>query len=94
MNYYALFYYVVDDFVSRRSPYRSEHLRFAREANVRGELLLAGAMDDPTDSARLFRTAEKRVVEDFARCDPYVINGLVGRWEVRQWTVVIGNEPR
>ena len=30
---------------------------------------------------------------NFARSDPYVRNGLVTRWEVRSWTVVIGNEP-
>jgi len=94
MNYYALFYYVVDDFVSRRSPYRDEHLRLAREANRRGELLLAGALSDPADQALLvFRAPEKSVVEDFARDDPYVTNGLVTRWEVRSWTVVIGHEP-
>jgi hypothetical protein len=94
MNYYALFYYVVGDFVSRRSPYRDVHLRLAREANRRGELLLAGALSDPADEALLvFRAAEKSVVEDFARNDPYVTNGLVTRWEVRPWTVVIGNEP-
>ena len=93
MNYYALFYHVVDDFIARRSPYRDEHLRLAREANLRGELILAGAMDDPPDSALLvFRTAGKAVVEDFARHDPYVTNRLVTRWEVRSWTVVIGNK--
>ncbi len=48
-NYYALFYYVVDDFTSRRSPYRDDHLRLAREAHRRGELLLAGAFSDPPD---------------------------------------------
>ncbi len=94
MSYYALFYYVIDDFVSRRSPYRQEHLRLAGEANRRGELLLAGALDDPPDGALLvFRTAQKSVAEDFARNDPYVIHGLVARWEVRPWVVVIGNEP-
>jgi uncharacterized protein YciI len=94
MPYYALFYYVVEDFVSRRSPYRDEHLRLARESNHRGELLLAGAFSDPPDRALLvFRAPERSVVEDFARKDPYVTNGLVPRWEVRAWTVVIGNEP-
>ncbi len=94
MKYYALFYYVVDDFVSRRAPYRDEHLRLAREAHRRGELLLAGALGDPSDRALLvFRTLESAVVEDFVRNDPYVTNGLVTRWEVRPWTVVIGNEP-
>jgi hypothetical protein len=41
----------------------------------------------------VFRVAERSVVEDFARRDPYVIKGLVTRWEVRSWAVVIGPEP-
>ncbi len=32
------------------------------------------------------------MVEEFARNDPYVLNGLVTRWEVRPWAVVIGDE--
>ena len=94
MNYYALFYDVIDDFVSRRSAYRDEHLRLAREAHARGELLLAGALSDPADRALLvFLAPESIVAEEFARRDPYVTNGLVTRWEVRPWTVVVGNEP-
>lgn len=94
MNYYALFYYVVDDFVARRSVHREEHLRLAREAHQRGELLLAGALSDPVDRALLvFRAPNISVVEDFSRHDPYVKSELVIRWEVRPWTVVIGNEP-
>ena len=94
MTYYALLYYVVDDYISRRAVYRDEHLRRVREAHRRGDLLLAGAFDDPTDRALLiFRTRDRSVVEDFARADPYVTGGLVTRWEVRPWNVVIGNEP-
>jgi uncharacterized protein len=94
MEYYALFYEVVDDFVSRRAPYRTEHLRLAQEACARGDLLLAGALADPTDRALLvFRVESRRIVEDFASKDPYVTKGLVVRWQVRPWTVVIGNEP-
>lgn len=87
-------YYVVDDYVSRRAAFREEHLRLAREANQRGELILAGALSDPTDRALLvFRAPDSSVVENFVRNDPYVTNGLVTRWEVRSWAVVIGNEP-
>lgn len=94
MNYYALLYYVVDDFVTRRAAYREEHLRLVREAHRRGELLLAGAFTDPADRALLvFRAPDRSVAEDFARNDPYVTRGLVTRWEVRPWAVVIGNEP-
>ncbi|MBI1873104.1 MAG: hypothetical protein HYS05_04340 [Acidobacteria bacterium] len=84
-------YDVVDDFVSRRSPYRTEHLRIALEANHRGELVLAGALGDPPDGALLIFCAQGRsVVEEFARRDPYVINGLVPRWQIKPWNVVIG----
>jgi uncharacterized protein YciI len=94
MNYYALFYYVVEDFVARRAAYREEHLRLVREAHRRGELLLAGALTDPADRALLvFRAPDRSVAEDFARNDPYVTRGLVTRWEVRPWAVVTGSEP-
>ena len=94
MKYYALFYYVVDDFVARRAAYREEHLRLAQEAHRRGELLLGGALADPADRALLiFRAPGRSVAEEFARNDPYVLRGLVTRWEVRPWSVVIGNDP-
>ena len=93
MKYFALFYHVVDDFVARRTAYREEHLRLAREAHRRGELLLAGAFTEPADGALLvFRTAERSAVEEFARNDPYVTSGLVSRWEIRPWAVVIGGD--
>lgn len=92
MKYYALIYYVVDDYVIRRTDFREEHLRLANEANKRGELLLGGAFTDPADRTLLiFYVNEKSVVEDFVKHDPYVINGLVTRWEIKNWNVVIGS---
>jgi len=40
---------------------------------------------------RAFRGDDKSVAEDFAKADPYVANGLVTRWYVREWTTVIGD---
>jgi uncharacterized protein YciI len=93
MKYFALFYDVVEDYVARRAVFREEHLRLAREAHRRGELVLAGALTDPADRALLvFRAADRSAVEEFARNDPYVVNGLVTRWEVRPWAVVVGGD--
>ena len=93
MNYYALIYELVDDMVNRRVPFRDEHLRLAREARERGELVLAGALSEPVDSALLvFHVDDKSKVEAFARKDPYVLNGLAKKWQVRPWNVVAGNE--
>jgi uncharacterized protein YciI len=95
MAYYALFYDAIDDFIARRGAYRDEHLRLARDAHARGELVLAGALVDPADGALLiFQGESPAAAEAFARQDPYVKNGLITNWRVRNWTVVVGNEPR
>jgi uncharacterized protein YciI len=94
MRYFALFYDVVDDFVERRAMYRETHLRRAQAAYDRGEILLAGALGMPPDRALLiFRGNDRSIADAFARADPYVVNGLVTRWEVQPWAVVIGDEP-
>jgi uncharacterized protein len=91
MPYFALIYELIDDYLPRRAAFRQEHLGLAAAAHQRGEIVLGGAFADPPDRALLiFQAAERGVVESFARKDPYVLNGLVKRWEVRPWTVVIG----
>jgi uncharacterized protein YciI len=90
--HYLLFYDVVPDYVERRRPHRDRHLRYARAAHARGELLLGGALANPADGAVLwFQGDSPRVAEQFAESDPYVTNGLVTAWRVREWTTVIGD---
>ncbi len=90
--HYILFYDVVEDFVTKREPFRAAHLELARRAHQRDELVLAGALADPVDGAVLvFQGSSPDVAEAFARSDPYVTNGLVTRWRVRKWTAVIGD---
>ncbi len=91
MHYYVLIYTTAEDYLERRTQFREEHLAYAQAAHARGELLLAGALADPADSAVLiFRTEDASTVEEFARNDVYVRNGVVTSWKVRPWTVVIG----
>lgn len=89
--HYLLMYDVVPDYLQRRVALRAEHLALGREAVARGELVLGGALADPADGAvLLFRGESPAVAERFAAADPYVRNGLVTRWRVREWTTVIG----
>jgi uncharacterized protein YciI len=83
-------YTLADDYLERRAALREEHLGLARAAHERGELLLAGALPDPYDRALLVWTAPRDVVERFAEQDPYVVQGLVTGWTVREWNVVVG----
>lgn len=90
--HYILFYDVVDDYVERRAPFREAHLKLAREAHERGEIVLAGALADPVDGAVfIFRGESPEAAEAFAVADPYVKNGIVKAWRVRKWTTVIGD---
>ena len=89
--YYILFYKTVENYIERRAPYRDAHLAYANAAHERGELVMAGALDEPADSAVLvFKGEGPSAAEKFAQNDPYVKDGLITEWKVRPWTVVIG----
>ncbi|MGA2991975.1 MAG: YciI-like protein [Candidatus Korobacteraceae bacterium] len=89
--HYLLFYELVDGYVEKRAPFREQHLKYARQAFERGELVLAGALSDPVDGAVLvFRGPTPQFAEAFAKSDPYVVNGLIKSWRVRKWVTVIG----
>lgn len=92
MKHFLLFYEVSADYLERRPQSRAEHLRLAWEAQERGEIVIAGALADPPDGAVLmFQGEDKSAAERFAQADPYVANGLVSRWYVREWTTVVGD---
>jgi uncharacterized protein YciI len=89
--HYLLFYEYVDNILEKRGPFRSAHLGAAWKSHDNGELVLGGAYANPVDGALLlFKADSPAVVEEFAKTDPYVLNGLVKRWHVREWTTVAG----
>ncbi len=89
--HYILFYEVADDYIERRAAFRAVHLALATQAHQRGEMLLAGALADPADGAVfIFNGPTPAAAEAFAQSDPYVLNGLVKSWRVRNWNTVIG----
>ena len=92
MKHFLLFYDVADDYLEKRGTYRNQHLEKAWASHGRGELLLGGALTDPIDTALLmFRGESSEVAENFAKSDPYVTNGLVRSWKVREWATVAGD---
>jgi len=93
--HYLLLYDYVPDIVERRGPHRAAHLAHARAAVDRGDLVLGGALANPVDGAVLLFTSDSpAMVEAFAQIDPYVLNGLVSRWRVREWTTVVGADAQ
>lgn len=90
--HFLLIYELADDYLERRAGFRDEHLQLAWDAQQRGEIVIAGALAEPADQAvLLFSCESKEPVERFAEADPYVTNGLVTSWRVRQWNTVVGD---
>ena len=91
--HYLLFYTVAGDYLARRAAFRKAHLEHAWRAAEKGDLVLGGALANPPDAAiLLFQGDSPAAAEAFAREDPYVRNGVVVSWRVREWTTVAGRE--
>ena len=89
--HYLMFYEGAEGYAEKRMPFRAAHIAYARAAAARGELVLGGALAGPADGAVLvFRGSSPDVAESFAKNDPYVVNGVVRSWRVREWTTVVG----
>ena len=89
---YLLFYEAASDYLERRGAFRAEHLALAWAAQAKGHLVLAGALANPADGAVFhFRGESPAAAEEFANADPYVRNGLVTHWRIREWTTVVGD---
>ena len=50
MPYFVLSYEVVDDFVNKRTPFRPAHLKEVRDAHERGDIVMAGALGEPSEA--------------------------------------------
>jgi len=94
MKHFLLIYDYVPDYLERRTAYRPAHFALAQAATDRGDLFLAGACTDEglPIGVLVFKAADRKVVEDFAKADPYVVNGVATAWQVREWTTVLGKD--
>ena len=92
-RHFLLIYSLADDYLERRGAFRSGHLGLAQQFAEDGQLLLGGAMADPPDQAVfIFKGADDAGARAFVEADPYVANGLVRDWAIREWTTVIGKD--
>ena len=86
---YVLFYESADDVASKAPAQFPAHKARLDEFHARGDLLLVGTFADPQKdgSMSVFRTRE--AAEEFAREDPFVLNGVVRGWRVLDWNEIL-----
>lgn len=90
--YYLLHYQYVEDIVTKREPFRDQHLELLKVLQDKGEMILAGAVGNPVTGATfVFRVNSEDTVQSFVNNDPYVANQLVTKFMIEPWTVVVGS---
>jgi uncharacterized protein YciI len=87
---YAVRYRYVPEMETRRDPHRADHLAFLRSQADQGNLLVAGALTDPVDTAWIVVRAESEAAAyAMVSHDPYVEAGLVRSITVRPIALVV-----
>ena len=87
---YAVRYGYVPDMETRRDPHRADHLDFLRSHGEQGDMVLAGALSDPLDTAWIVVRADSEVAAyAMVSEDPYVRAGLVRSITVRPIGLVL-----
>ena len=86
---YVLFYDSADDVAGRAPAHFPAHRARLDDFHARGELLMVGPFSNPQEegSMSVFRTRE--AAEEFAAGDPFVLNGVVRAWHVREWDEIL-----
>ena len=87
---YVIFYESAEDVASKAPPHFPAHQAWYESFHARGDLLLIGTFGDPQreGSMAVFRTRE--AAEEFAAGDPFVRNGVVRSWQIRDWNEDLG----
>jgi uncharacterized protein YciI len=81
----VLFYDLAEDGLARVPANYEAHLARMKEFHARGVLLMAGPLGNPPEGALAVFT-ERSAAEEFLEGDPFVVNGVVGRWRLVEWS--------
>jgi uncharacterized protein len=82
---YVLLYESADDVLSKAPAHYEAHVARLTEFHTRGDLLMVGAFGDPQEQGSMAIFASREAAEEFVAGDPFVLNGVVAGWEIRDW---------
>jgi uncharacterized protein YciI len=82
---YVLFYESADDVASKAPAHFPAHKARLDEFHGRGELLMVGPFGNPQEEGSMAIFSTRDAAEAFVADDPFVVNGLVKHWYIREW---------
>lgn len=89
MPKYVLLYESADDVASRARQHFPAHAARWKDFQRNGTLLMIGTFGNPQDEGSMAIFTTREAAEAFATSDPFVLNGVVRRWSIREWNEAI-----
>jgi uncharacterized protein len=86
---YVLFYDSADAVESKAPLHFPAHSARLQEFHARGTLLMVGAFANPQEEGSMAIFTSREAAEEFVAGDPFVLNGVVRDWHIREWHEVL-----
>jgi uncharacterized protein YciI len=85
MTKYVLLYESAADVLTKAPAHFEAHSARGREFHQRGSMLMYGPFGDPQAEGSMAVFTTREAAEAFVDGDPFVLNGVVRSWEIREW---------
>ena len=82
---YVVLYETADDVLETAPIHYPAHAERLQRFHADGRALMAGAFGDPEREGSMAIFSSRDAAEDFIAGDPFVENGVVRGWEIREW---------
>ena len=85
----------LDDAMRDAPEAMGAHVARSRQLHAEGVLLMAGAfMDHPGEPVQTMGILSSReAATEYAENDPFVVAGMVEKWEIREWANIFAARP-
>ncbi|MDQ3865602.1 MAG: YciI family protein [Actinomycetota bacterium] len=85
----VVFYESADNVLEKAPAHFPAHSERVDEFHARGTLLMVGTFGDPQEHGSMAVFTTREAAEEFIAGDPFVLNGVVRRFEIREWNEVL-----
>jgi hypothetical protein len=86
---YVLLYDSADDVLSKAPAHFPAHKARLDAFHERGDLLMVGTFGNPQDEGSMALFTSREAAEEFVKDDPFVLNGVVRAWHIREWNEIL-----
>jgi uncharacterized protein YciI len=89
---YVVLYESADDVLTTAPVHYPAHKSRLDDFQRRGEILMVGTFGDPRNEGSMAIFPTREAAESFVAEDPFVLNGVVKSYQIREWNEVLTDD--